>query len=205
MVILLKPIVVHRIAFYLWYFRGIKAYIGWCNYSWSSNFNQEMINNSRHVLYVFFLNKINYLTTCNCSSLQLWIMWSHIASITICAPFVRCGNLSWHTSTVHTHESDVVEALTSTLTTSVDTFAEFRKQSIYEENLFQASQDAPLYQWETKWDGELCCCSRCKRFYYSNNQFHKHKQTSLFSSSRCFWSNEHYRRWIYQRNPVKVL
>ena len=94
-------------------------------------------------------------------------------------PFCKVwqSRLSRHMSTVHKAEPQVTEALKPS-TTSVErvhTFAEIRKECIFTENMFQATQSVPAYQRERKGSSDMCCCSNCKGFY-SKKQFHKHKE-----------------------------
>ncbi|KAI0232280.1 hypothetical protein LSAT2_017393, partial [Lamellibrachia satsuma] len=94
-------------------------------------------------------------------------------------PFCKVwqSRLSRHMSTVHKAEPQVTEALKPS-TTSVErvhTFAELRKECIFTENMFQATQSVPAYQRERKGSSDMCCCSNCKGFY-SKKQFHKHKE-----------------------------
>ena len=75
-------------------------------------------------------------------------------------------------------ETQVKEILkTSTTSTQrIEQLAVFRKEGIFNENVFQATQPEPTYQRERKGLSALSCCSRCKGFY-SSKQFHKHKDS----------------------------
>ena len=87
------------------------------------------------------------------------------------------SRLSRHISTVHKSETRVKEILNTSTTSTQRTeqLAVFRKEGIFNENVFQATQPEPTYQRERKGLSALSCCSRCKGFY-SRNQFHKHKE-----------------------------
>ena len=95
-------------------------------------------------------------------------------------PFCKVwqSRLSRHISTVYKSETQVKEILkTSTTSTQrIEQLAVFRKEGIFNENVFQATQPEPTYQRERKGLSALSCCSRRKGFY-SSKQFHKHKDS----------------------------
>ena len=95
-------------------------------------------------------------------------------------PFCKVwqSRLSRHISTVHKSETQVKEILkTSTTSTQrIKQLAVFRKEGIFNENVFQATQPEPTYERERKGLSALSCCSRCKGFY-SSKQYHKHKDS----------------------------
>ena len=87
------------------------------------------------------------------------------------------SRLSRHISTVHKFETQVKEILkTSTTSTQLtEQLGVLRKEGIFNENVFQATQPEPTYQRERKGLSALSCCSKGTGFY-SSKQFHEHKE-----------------------------
>ena len=95
-------------------------------------------------------------------------------------PFCKVwqSRLSRHISTVHKSETQVKEILkTSTTSTQrIEQLAVFRKEGIFNENVFQATQPEPTYQRERKGDECFVLLFAVQRFY-SSKQYHKHKDS----------------------------